>query len=214
MTFVRVDLKPRRQYRKTVDKPKVRAAAMVGQTFGRLTVMFASDLDPGTIACLCACGASWVGPARRVYNGGTRSCGCALRETTVARCTKHGLHKTAEYEAWRGMIRRCCRPNCISFKNYGGRGITVCDRWRFGEGGLSGLQCFIADMGTKPRPELSIDRIDNEGDYEPANCRWVGRCQQARNSRPGYRFGTPLRRQMERPEVARLARQPVVARTA
>jgi hypothetical protein len=81
------------------------------------------------------------------------------------------------------MINRCYRPTTGNFHNYGGRGITVCDRWRFGEGGLSGFECFIGDMGRRPDPALSVDRINNDGDYEPANCKWATAKEQANNRR-------------------------------
>jgi hypothetical protein len=81
------------------------------------------------------------------------------------------------------MIRRCYRPETESFKYYGARGIGVCDRWRYGEGGLSAFQCFIADMGRRPSKDLSIDRENNDGDYSPDNCRWATSVEQAANKR-------------------------------
>lgn len=89
---------------------------------------------------------------------------------------KHGLYGSAEYEAWAKMIQRCTNPNNPSWKDYGGRGIAVCGQWR------SSFETFYRDMG--PRPEgLSLDRVNNDGDYEPGNCRWRSASEQARNQR-------------------------------
>lgn len=85
---------------------------------------------------------------------------------------------SSTYAAWYAMKGRCYNPRCAGFKNYGGRGIKVCDRW------LNSFESFLADMGEKPSPELSLDRINNNGNYEPGNCRWATSSQQARNKRP------------------------------
>lgn len=103
---------------------------------------------------------------------------------------KHGYarvrtegRKRSEYKIWLAMVRRCTKPQDTAFDRYGGRGITVCDRWRHGEDGLSGFQCFIADMGDKPAPGLTLERVNNLGHYEPANCIWATLARQARNKR-------------------------------
>jgi hypothetical protein len=86
-------------------------------------------------------------------------------------------NRTAEYNAWRTMNKRCSNPNRPQWKDWGGRGIKVCERWR------KSYLAFLTDMGRKPSPELSLDRIDNDGNYEPGNCRWTTRLQQNQNRR-------------------------------
>jgi hypothetical protein len=100
----------------------------------------------------------------------------------------HGKLDWPEYKAWHGMLMRCYWKQGPRFKDWGGRGITVCDRWRFGENGVHPFECFIADVGRRPSPGHSIDRIDNDGNYYSDNVRWTTRSQQQRNSRQ-YRDG-------------------------
>ena len=90
--------------------------------------------------------------------------------------TTHGMSKTPEYDAWYHMKVRCFNPNYKQYSDWGGRGITVCDRWL-------NFKNFIADMGTKPSPKHSLDRINNDGDYCPKNCRWATRAEQQNNLR-------------------------------
>lgn len=111
-------------------------------------------------------------------------------ERVKAACIKRSTHgKTAnrkrppEYEAWRAMKKRCLLVNDPGFKNYGGRGIKVCSRWI----GRSGFQNFIIDLGIRPSPDHSLGRIDNDGNYEPSNCRWETQTQQCRNRRSNVR---------------------------
>lgn len=91
----------------------------------------------------------------------------------------HGMHKTSTYRIWHGMIARCRYPSMQSYPRYGGRGITVCDRWQ----GENGFINFLADMGERPG-DLTLDRVDNDGNYTPENCRWATRSEQQRNKTP------------------------------
>lgn len=94
-----------------------------------------------------------------------------------------------QYDAYYKMLSRCYRPTAKDYGRYGGRGITVCDRWRFGENGKSGFQCYLHDIGEKPSQRHSLDRIDNSGAYDPSNIRWATPIEQAQNRR--YRPAAP-----------------------
>ena len=128
----------------------------------------------------CKCCKEFVVQNNKLTTGHTRSCGCLMVEVCVKRSTHHGharrLKATRTYRSWSDMIKRCTNPACEAFPNYGGRGITICDRWFT-------FEHFLADMGECP-PKLSIDRYpNNDGNYEPGNTRWATRKQQARNNR-------------------------------
>ncbi len=160
---------------------------LVGVKRNRLTVdAFAGTKDGKSMwSCTCDCGTS--GHIVQGYNltsGHVKSCGCHRREVMSAVASRHNpTHQQSgspTYFSWQSMIQRCNNVNHIYFGNYGGRGVRVCGRWQ-GEGGFIN---FLADMGPRPSAKHSIDRFpDNDGDYEPGNCRWATGGQQNRNRR-------------------------------
>lgn len=152
---------------------------LVGKKFGRLTVTKRSHSSGGNVfwVCLCDCGETKVTKSGFLNSGTTKSCGCLFYETTVLNGKnrkKHGLRSVPEYYVWSQIKDRCYNKNRDGWKNYGGRGITVCDRW------LNSFENFIEDMGFRPQG-TSIDRINNNGNYEPSNCRWATPRQQVAN---------------------------------
>lgn len=157
----------------------------IGQTFGRLTVISLKCRNARlqwTAICRCICGKECEARLGNLVSGTTRSCGCYLMEVSIMngkKCLRHG-HKqgrkrTATYSTWQSMISRCTSKTGSSWARYGGRGITVCDRWRR-------FDNFLKDMGERP-PGLSLDRRDNNAGYCKENCRWATREEQQRNRR-------------------------------
>ncbi len=148
--------------------------------FGMLTVLDMPDeRQPDgrlKVWCLCECGRKNLVCKKSLKNGNSYSCGCYRRRNLEIINKKHGYavrgRFMTEYNSWTAMKQRCYYEKSNNYHNYGGRGITVCDRW------INSFDNFISDMGLKPSNSYSLDRIDNNGNYEPGNCRWATKQQQ------------------------------------
>ncbi len=167
---------------------RTRTTDIKGKRYGRLLAeefVGRNHRNNALWKCTCDCGEQKVLVLSELNRGAVKSCGCLARELASERTAKvaqrHGHcsrdSRSSEYDAWRSMKKRCLNPSYVQWKDYGGRGITICQEW------IDSFDAFLSDVGPKPEPHLSLDRIDNNGNYEASNVRWADRTTQSRNRR-------------------------------
>lgn len=162
---------------------------LTGKIFGRLTVIEITNeryYESVCWLCLCECGNNKIVPSARLIHGKTKSCGCYNLDVLKYRSTTHGETIngviSTEWAIWSKMIDRCTRKTSKSFIDYGGRGITVCEKWK------NGFENFLYDMGRRPGKSYSLERVDNDKGYYKENCKWATRKAQAGNRRSNVRL--------------------------
>ena len=153
----------------------------IGNRYGRLLVV-AQAPNIGNVTaweCRCDCGSTRIATGIKLRYGGHQSCGCARRKHGH---TKYRQRSSQTYKSWQHMMQRCTNKKLPQWKDYGGRGISVCERWKLRPPRGQGFNNFLADMGERPA-NRTLDRIDNDAGYGPDNCRWATRSQQQSNQR-------------------------------
>ena len=157
-----------------------------GKRFGRLVVVSLNSIDDGKAIwnCMCDCGKNIAVSRNSLISGNTKSCGC-LHNEIIQKGTnyKHGLTNTRIYKIWSGMKKRCNNPKDSNYKNYGAKNICVCNQWE-----NDFMNFYIWSIMNGYKDNLTIDRINNEGNYEPNNCRWVTQKEQTRNVRTNVKI--------------------------
>lgn len=158
---------------------------LTGKRFGRLVVVKFTGKRRGTNAlwkCVCDCGNTAIVVSSELQRGRTRSCGCLHREVAKKMSTKHGLWKHPLNKVWITIKQRCYNPNCAQYPYYGRRGIKVCDKWK---DSFKAFYDWAINNGYKKG--LTIDRIDDEGNYEPSNCQWITKSENTRRAHTGIK---------------------------